>query len=219
MLTAVLDAVLVGSIEPLSPDDPRPSGIDKQPLDRAVAIHALGIDGDHQADTTVHGGPDKAIHHYPHDHYAWWGEELPHARARLQRPGAFGENFSTSGWTEHDICQGDVIAVGTAILQVSHGRQPCSKLNSRFETPDMVRRVTQSTRCGWYYRVLQTGIARRGDDLRIVERPLPDWTVARLFRVLFEPPVDAAQVEAALHLDSLAEAWKTRARKRLNRAS
>jgi MOSC domain-containing protein YiiM len=101
-----------------------PSAIAKQPVTGPVRVHRLGLDGDAQADLTVHGGPDKAIHHYPHDHYAFWRESLGD-HPLLADYGAFGENIATDGLTEEAICIGDRWRLGTALVEVSQGRQPC----------------------------------------------------------------------------------------------
>src|SRR5690606_16433169 len=116
------------------------SAIDKRPLEGAVRIDELGVAGDEQGDTRVHGGVDKAVHHYPFEHYATWRAELGELPA-LASPGAFGENISTRGLDEATVCLGDRFALGTAVLEVSQGRQPCWKLNDRFGVKDMARRV------------------------------------------------------------------------------
>ena len=182
------------------------SAIAKQPTAGSVRVAALGIEGDEQGDTRVHGGPDKAVHHYPFDHYAWWRDELGE-HPLLQSPGAFGENFSSSGWTEDDVCLGDVVRAGTALLQVSQGRQPCWKLNDRFGQPNVARTMQHSGRTGWYYRVLQEGAVQAGDTLEIVERPHPAWTVRRLADLLFNRTLDRDQLQAASALP-LPPSWQ-----------
>ncbi|NVJ03616.1 MOSC domain-containing protein, partial [Myxococcus sp. AM009] len=128
--------------------------IDKRPVRDAVEVGINGIVGDEQGDLRVHGGPDKAIHHYPFDHYAAWQADIG-AQPLLAQPGAFGENVSTTGITEADICVGDRLRAGSVMLEVSQLRQPCWKLNDRFNTRDMARRVQHTARTGWYYRVLE----------------------------------------------------------------
>ncbi|MEO0913788.1 MAG: MOSC domain-containing protein, partial [Pseudomonadota bacterium] len=145
----------------------RTSAIDKQPIPGPWHIATTGLRGDEQADTRHHGGPDKALHHYSRDHYATWRRELPAAREALRTAPAFGENISTHGLSEADICIGDVFCLGDVILQVSQGRQPCWKLNIRFGVSDMALRVQRSGRTGWYYRVLEPGVVEPGDILRL----------------------------------------------------
>lgn len=215
-----LELVLVGAIAPLSVSDPRPSGIDKHPVFGRVWLGRAGLEGDAQGDREAHGGFDKAVHHYALEHYPHWREELPHADVRLRTTGAFGENFSTRGWTEQDICLGDVIEVGTAKVEVSHGRQPCSKLNTRFATADMSVRVTRTGRSGWYYRVVEEGFVSAGDPMTIVARPHPEWTIARLFAALFgPPPFDDDGLQQLEELPVLAHAWKVRLGKRRRKGS
>lgn len=101
-----LDALLTAHAQPFTRPDSR-SAIAKQPQDGQLAVTASGLDGDEQGDLRVHGGVEKAIHHYPREHYAAWAVELG-AHPLLAQPGAFGENFSTTGWTERDLCLGSV---------------------------------------------------------------------------------------------------------------
>ena len=207
-----VDALLAGKARPYT----RPgsmSAIDKRPLAGAVRIGKPGINGDEQGDTRVHGGPDKAVHHYPFEHYATWRAELGDLPV-LAAPGAFGENISTCGLTEADVCLGDRFELGTAVLEVSQGRQPCWKLNDRFDVKDMARRVQATGRTGWYYRVPQPGEARAGDTLLLVERPHPAWPLARLMRLLAERVLDPALLGEALELP-LVPSWRKLVERRL----
>lgn len=131
-MRVALQAVLTGRVAPLGVKGAA-SAIAKTPVVGPVAVGPLGLAGDEQADRRVHGGPEKAVHHYALDHAAAWRGDLPGLRDLLEQPGAFGENFSTHGLTEHDVCVGDLWRVGSALLQVSQARQPCFKLNLRFE--------------------------------------------------------------------------------------
>ncbi|MBK5933956.1 MOSC domain-containing protein [Rhodovulum imhoffii] len=140
--------LLTGSIAPLPGGDAH-SGIDKTPVTRPLALGLEGFEGDEQADRRVHGGVEKAVHHYPFEHYATWRKELGDL-APLTPPGAFGENLSSTGLTETTVAVGDIFRLGGALLQVSQGRQPCWKLNLRFDVPDMAQRVQKSGRTGWY---------------------------------------------------------------------
>ncbi len=206
-----------GRIRPLGREG-LPSGIDKRPLDGPVQVTRTGLAGDEQADRLHHGGPDKALHHYPAEHYESWRSELP-AKAALFVPGAFGENLSTHGLTEDVVCLGDVWRLGGAILQVSQGRQPCRRLNLRFDLPDMIERVRQNGRSGWYYRVLEPGLAGPADRLRLVERPHPEWSVRRLTDVLFAPVPDRPAIATLVGLSALSGSWRERAARRLIEAA
>lgn len=207
-------AVNAGRIASLGPER-LASAIEKQPITGHVAITRLGLAGDEQADRQHHGGPDKALHHYPAQHYAAWREELPE-RAALFALGGFGENLAALGPGEHDVCLGDAFRLGSAIVQVSQGRQPCAKLNLRFGIPDMVGRVLESGRTGWYYRVLKEGEVGPGDNLVLAQRPLPDWPLTRLWQQLFAPPVDRAALQFLAAQPLLSASWRERAARRLD---
>lgn len=203
--------VLAGKVRPFrGPGEP--SAIAKAPLEGRVAVTALGIAGDEQADRVHHGGPDKAIHHYPADHYPLWREELGD-HSLLDVAGAFGENLSTRGLRETGVCIGDLYRLGTAVVEVSQGRQPCWKQGHRFGRPEVTARMVATRRAGWYYRVLESGWLAAGDTIDLLERPLPDWTVARVFGLLIagDHKHDPAAVAALAALDVLAQPWRSRA--------
>ena len=136
----------------------------------------------------------------------------------LQQPGAFGENISTRSLTEATVCLGDRFQLGSALLEVSQGRQPCWKLNDRFDLPDMARRVQTTGRCGWYYRVLQAGDACTGDTLTLRERPHPDWPLTRLTQLLYGRALDPAQLKPALVLP-LVPSWRKLIERRLQQGT
>jgi len=211
--TAVtIDAVLLGTIAPFRAAD-EPSAIAKRTVDRPVAVTPMGLAGDQQADRVHHGGLDKAIHHYPFDHYAHWRTRFGD-HPLLAEPGAFGENISTSGLTDDAACLGDRYRLGTALVEVSHGRQPCWKLGHHFRKPELTALVVASARAGWYYRVLEPGTVAAGDSLELVDRTLPQWPIARLFEILVggghKQETPALRELAALPV--LADAWRSRAR-------
>lgn len=205
--------VLAGRATPLGHDG-RLSAIDKRPAPPPWRIGPAGLVGDAQADPKHHGGPEKALHHYPFEHYAAWADEIGD-HSLLQSPGAFGENLSPTGWTETNVCVGDVVRFGSALLQVSQGRQPCWKLNRRFGRADMALRVQSNGRAGWYYRVLEVGMADAGDSLRLLDRPCPDWTLERLTRLLYRDTDDRDALAAMAVLPELSESWRDLARRRL----
>lgn len=210
---ATIAALLVGPVRPLG-DKGVPSGIDKHPVTRPLRIGRNGIEGDEQGDRRHHGGPDKAIHHYPFEHYDDWRAAIgPHRL--LEQPGAFGENLSTMGMSEATVALGDVFRLGSATLAVSQGRQPCFRLNLRFGRPDMARRVQESGRTGWYYRVLEEGVAAPGDELVLIDRPLAGWTLSRLLHTLYADTLDPSELAAMAALDALPESWRRLAARRL----
>lgn len=215
-----VDTVLIGHVRPFGPKGV-PSGIGKLPLAGPVPVTALGLSGDSQGDPKHHGGPEKALHHYAYDHYPAWRAELEEISTQagtvLSAPGAFGENLSTTGLTEADVCIGDRFRLGTALVEVSQARQPCWKLNHRFGHAGMSRAVQQSLRTGWYYRVLEEGELRVGDALTLVSRPYPDWSLSRLLRVLYVDRLDYAALAGMAELPPLAESWRKLARQRVAR--
>lgn len=211
-----MDAVtlLIGRARPLS-DGSALSGIAKTPVGGPLLLRPEGLAGDEQADRRVHGGPEKAVHHYPREHYSDWARDLG-PLPLLGTVGAFGENISTTGLTETDTAVGDVFRLGGAILQVSQGRQPCWKLSRRFGVPDMARRVQDSGRTGWYYRVLQGGIVAPSDRLQRIDRLAPDWSLARLWRALYVDRMNRDELAGIAALDVLAEGWRRYAIRRLD---
>ncbi|ODU23415.1 MOSC domain-containing protein [Sphingopyxis sp. SCN 67-31] len=210
-----IDALLTGKARRFGAKG-EPSAIDKRAVEGRRAVGALGIAGDEQADLSVHGGPDKAIHHYPRDHYGWWAETIGD-HALLQDAGAFGENISTSGLTESAACIGDRYRLGSALVEISQGRQPCWKLGHRFGIATLPATVVTSRRGGWYYRVIEDGAVGAGDALELMERPLPDWSVERVFHLLIggAGKREPAALRALAAMDLLAANWRARAQKLL----
>jgi MOSC domain-containing protein YiiM len=206
-----IDAVLIGKVAVFT-DDSRTSAIGKQSVPDTVTISRLGIEGDEQADRSVHGGPDKAIHHYPRDHYAAWCERIG-ANPLLEMPGAFGENVSTSGLVETEACIGDRFRLGTALVEISQGRQPCWKQAHRFGVSTVPAVMVRTQHCGWYYRVLEAGKLSAGDVLTLVERSYPEFTVAETIALLIgtKGSKDMPSVDRLAKLEVLSHSWRARA--------
>ncbi|KAK2019380.1 MOSC domain-containing protein [Colletotrichum eremochloae] len=178
------------------------SGIDKTLREGPVHVSSLGLEAD-EHDPTFHGGPDKAIHGYCSSHYPGWVEEYPAAADRF-KPGAFGENFVTKHMNERNVCIGDVIAVGDeVVLQVSLPRQPCYKLNHRFQLKNFAPTTFKTSRTGWYYRVLKEGTVKAGDEIRLVERKWPKWTIERIQEYLHRNQHDLAMNEELAAIEEL----------------
>lgn len=190
------------------------SAIAKRAVAGRVYIGRFGLEGDSQADPVHHGGADKAVHLYVQDHYPFW-REFTGGHPLLGTPGAFGENIAASGMSEEAICLGDRFRLGTALLEVSHGRQPCWKLDHRFGRKDIMATIVRTGKCGLYFRVIEEGEAEAGEDMRLIDRSLPDWSIRRLFHLLIGGGAkgDMAAVRALAGMPVLADAWRERARK------
>jgi len=164
----------------------------KEPVAGPVWLGSTNLAGDRQADLEHHGGPDRAVLAYAAGHYPGWRAEL-----YLELPhGAFGENLTVAGMDEATVCIGDAYEVGGAAVQVSQPRIPCWKIARRWQVKDLSARVQRSGRTGWYLRVLREGEVKAGDEMRLVDRPYPEWTVARANAALYTRPLVAAEVRA-----------------------
>jgi MOSC domain-containing protein YiiM len=152
------------------------SAINKLPVTGSVTVRSLNIDGDEQADLTVHGGADKAVYCYPSEHYPTWQDEL----GRPLEYGAFGENLTVSGFLEPSLHVGDVLSIGTAVLQISQPRFPCYKLGIKLDDPNILRPFQKSGRSGFYCRVLEEGTIEAGQPIALVRRALDQPTIAAL---------------------------------------
>jgi MOSC domain-containing protein YiiM len=209
-LSVPISALLSGKVRPFARGEE--SAIAKQVLDGRVKVGFLGLDGDEQADPLHHGGPDKALHLYPFDHYARWRDAAPD-HPLLGAPGAFGENIATNGMLEDAVCIGDRFRLGSALIEISQGRQPCWKQGVRMEWTTLPTLMVRERRSGWYYRVLEEGEVGAGDALTLVDRPHPQWSVARVFGLLIagDHKRDAAALPELAGLEVLFAGWRQRA--------
>ena len=180
------------------------TSIFKFPVDGPVKVRAHNLEGDQQADLTVHGGPWKAVYLYPSEHYPRWGGELP----GMDLPyGAFGENLTTEGLSEEQAHIGDQFRVGSAILQVTQPRMPCFKLALRFGRADMVKRFWKSGRSGIYFSIVQDGELKRGDSIEQVNRDPEQVSVADVVRLFKHETQDEDLLLRALRTP-LHGSWK-----------
>jgi MOSC domain-containing protein YiiM len=191
------------------------SGIVKQPVTVAsISLDTLNLEGDRQADLTVHGGRDKAVYAYPIEHLPLWNDELGTGFA----PGTFGENLTTAGWLEDDVRIGDVWAWGEARLQVSQPRSPCYKLATVTGRPDLLKRFVRTGRTGWYLRVLQPATVSVAGPIQVIERDPAAVSVLLAHRASVPGALSPAEVEAVTRVDALASDWREWLRHQLNRA-
>ena len=184
------------------------TGIFKEPVDGRVMLRKLNLDGDRQADLTVHGGEYKAVYCYPSEHYAYWKQELP---GRDLPMGIFGENFTTEGLLEDSVCLGDRFSVGSAEVVVTQPRLPCYKLGVRFQADDMVKRFLASGRSGFYVAVTREGEVGAGDEIRELSRESDRVSIADVVRLYVAKKYTSADVELvrrALEVEAFPDSWK-----------
>lgn len=194
--------------------EPVVSAIGKRPVAaETLWLAEVNLEGDGQADLSVHGGPDKAVYAYPAEHLPTWNGELGTAFG----PGLFGENLSTEGLREDEVRIGDVWAWGEARLQVTQPRSPCYKLAMATERPDLGKRMVANGRTGWYLRVLTPGRVPVAGPIRIEARHPAAVSVLQAHRVLFDAAAGRDEAAAVAGVDALAEDWRGWVIERLDR--
>jgi len=188
------------------------TGIFKAPVATRVRVSALNIEGDRQADLTVHGGPSKAIYVYPSEHYPFWRRELGD---EFLAAGAFGENLTSEGLLEKELNIGDRLYVGSVELAVTQPRLPCYKLTIKFNREDIVKRFLRSRRTGFYCAVLQEGELGVEDPVTVVSRDPACVTVADITRLYAFDKQDLSGLRRAAELNALPESWRSYFRDRV----
>ncbi|HST07432.1 MAG TPA: MOSC domain-containing protein [Gemmatimonadaceae bacterium] len=189
------------------------TSIFKEPVTGRVRVYRLNLAGDKQSDLTVHGGPDKAVYAYPSEHYPYWHQQLPDFPLPW---GAFGENFTTDGLIETEICIGDRLRIGSAEFVVTQPRMPCYKLGIRFDRADMVKRFLHAGRSGFYLRVLEEGEVGAGDAITLAARGERGVSVADIVTLYTAPDVSKDLLRRAIDLPALPRGWRERFRQRLS---
>jgi MOSC domain-containing protein YiiM len=185
-------------------DQPVTTGIFKTPVEGPRALRRHNLEGDQQADLSVHGGPTKAVYVYPTQHYDYWREELPDVEFGW---GHFGENFSVDGMDEASIYIGDEFSVGTARLIVTEPRMPCFKLGVRFGRADMPRRFLQSGRSGFYFGVVEEGQVEAGDTLQRLSKHPDGLSVADVTSLYSTENRNVALLKKAIAATALPDSW------------
>jgi MOSC domain-containing protein YiiM len=191
------------------------TGIFKRPVEGRVMLRATNLDGDGQADPSVHGGADMAAYVYSWDSYGWWMAELGHD---LQ-PGELGENLTVTGFTDETVRVGDVLRIGDALVQVTAQREPCFKLGIRMGDHRFPARFREANRMGFYVRVLEEGEIGAGDGAEIVEEAAGSVTIAELHRVFAYARDDVPVLRRLIAAPGLPESWREWAEKRMTEAS
>jgi MOSC domain-containing protein YiiM len=191
------------------------TGIYKQAVTGRIAMRKLNLEGDAQADLSVHGGVDKAVYCYAAAHYDYWRKELP---GRELPMGMFGENLTIDDFTEDSVHLGDRFSVGTAEVVVTQPRLPCYKLGVRFGSEDMVKRFLASGRTGFYVAVQREGDVGAGDEVKVIAHDpnaVPVSEITRLYVAKRWTDADVAALRRALQVTALPESWKEYFRERL----
>lgn len=195
-------------------DSPVSTGIYKEPVAGRIMLRTLNLDGDRQADLSVHGGPTKAVYVYPSEHYTYWQTELPEMKLAW---GMFGENFTTTGLTEMAVHVGDRFRVGSAEVMVTEPRMPCYKLGIKFGRADILKRFLASERTGFYLSVLQEGEVGAGDEIELIERDRNEISIADIVRLYARDKRDFKTMRRVIELEALPEGWRNHFREQLER--
>lgn len=194
--------------------EPVSTAIFKQPVEGRVMLRTLNLDGDRQADLSVHGGPTKAVYVYPAEHYESWRAELP----EMDLPfGMFGENFTASGFDERTLNIGDQFSIGDALVMVTEPRMPCYKLGIRFGRVDIIKKFLVSERTGFYLAVLREGEVGVGDEFQLVKRNEPSVTINDVTRLYSHDRDNVELLRRAIAVEELPEGWRTYFQDRLDK--
>src|SRR5688500_13359759 len=185
--------------------DPVSTGIFKEPIAGRVMMRTLNLDGDRQADLSVHGGPSKAVYVYPAEHYDFWKREFP----EMELPwGMFGENFTTTGLLETETNIGDKFRLGAAEVMITEPRMPCYKLALKFGRADIIKRFLQSQRTGFYLAVLKDGEVGIGDEFELLARDAHDVRVSDVTRLYTREKHNTALLRRAIEVEALPQSWR-----------
>lgn len=190
------------------------TGIFKQPITSRVMLRRLNLDGDQQADLTVHGGPEKAVYVYPAEHYPFWRAEFPD----MELPyGMFGENLTIEGLLEEDVCIGDTFRIGGAEVVVTQPRVPCYKLGIKFGRDDILKRFLRSRRTGWYFSVAREGEVGADDPIERLSRDPHGLSVTDVTRLYTEERGNLDLLRRAVAVPGLPEGWREYFQERLDK--
>jgi len=196
--------------------EPITTGIFKEPVAGRVMLRTLNLDGDRQADLSVHGGASKAAYAYPSEHYEYWKQEFPEMKLPW---GMFGENFTTAGLFEIELNIGDTFEVGSAVVMVTEPRLPCYKLGIKFGRADIVRKFLASERTGFYFAVLQEGEVGVGDQIKLVERSKHSVKTNDITRLYTREKHNVGLLRRAIEVEALPEGWKSYFQHRLDKVA
>ena len=188
------------------------TSIFKEPVAGRVAVRRLNLDGDRQADLTVHGGKNKAVYAYPSEYYSYWRAEFPNMHLPWSM---FGENLTLAGLVDDTVHIGDHFRVGSAILTVTQPRLPCYKLGIKFGRDDMLKRFLDSGLTGFYFAVLEEGEVAAGDPITLLDRDEHEIKVSDITRLYKSDKHNLALLQRALQVQALPEGWRRQFRQRI----
>jgi len=188
------------------------TSIFKEPVAGRVAVRRLNLDGDRQADLTVHGGKNKAVYAYPSEYYSYWRAEFPNMHLPWSM---FGENLTLAGLVDDTVHIGDSFRVGSAILAVTQPRLPCYKLGIKFGRDDMLKRFLDSGLTGFYFAVLEEGEVAAGDPVTLLEHDEHEIKVSDITRLYKSEKHNLALLQRALQVQALPEGWRRHFQQRI----
>ena len=181
------------------------TGIFKEPIEGRIMLRTLNLDGDKQADLTVHGGPDKAVYAYPIEHYEFWRKVYPD----MEMPnGMFGENFTIEGLMEIDVNVGDIFRIGSSKVIATQPRMPCYKLGVKFGRMDVLKKFLASGRSGIYFKVLEEGEVGAGDSIIQIKKDINQVGISDIVRLYASDREDIKTMRRAVKVEALPEGWK-----------
>ena len=181
------------------------TGIFKEPIEGRIMLRTLNLDGDKQADLTVHGGPDKAVYAYPIEHYEFWRKVYPN----MEMPnGMFGENFTIEGLMEIDVNVGDIFRIGSSKVVATQPRMPCYKLGVKFGRMDVLKKFLASGRSGIYFKVLEEGEVGAGDLIVRIKNDTNRVGIGDIVRLYASDREDIKTMRRAVKVEALPEGWK-----------
>ena len=182
------------------------TAIFKSPVEGPVRVGRLNLEGDRQADLSVHGGETKAVYAYPSEHYTFWRAQLPDTELPW---GAFGENLTTEGLDEGEVSVGDTFRIGTARFVVTEPRVPCSKLGVRLGRTDIIKRFLKSRRSGFYFRVAEEGVVETGNAIEWLDRHPDGLRVVDVIDLYGKKTPDREILDRAIAHPVLPESWRS----------
>jgi len=189
------------------------TAIDKLLVEKSVFLSLEGLAGDQSADLIHHGGPDRALHQYPIEHYAYWIEK--YGKGINWQAGGMGENISSEGMSEDTVCLGDRYQWGEAIIEVSQPRSPCFKLNNRWGIDNFATNMQEVSRCGWLYRVIKPGIVSVQEPLVLIEQVTNTMTLREVCEIYFGNPLDKVGLEKLKQQNTLSNSLLSKVVQRL----